>query len=633
MENFYEPDFDPDGPPLQEEQQLENVGSTTARSVTIDMPHARSVTIDAPHAESQPAKKCKLVDPTKEWKRRSPFWDHYSFSTVKGKDGKLVRYATCIHCHVAKYKADPKYAYLAANPLPTPEFDQKVFCRMFADAIMYHSYPLSIVEHVKLREMLTYLNSKVRHITRNTILKYCLLEHKRLKSMLHEILADVNSRICFTCDCWSACTSRGFLTLTAHFIDNNWNLKSRILNFRYFPPPHRGVDIYLFVVGLIKEWNLEGKTFSMTCDNAGSMDVMVARLKSDLQTFGTLPLGGRFFHVRCCAHILNLIVQSGMKVIDASVLKVRETVNYIAGSDNRLVLFEKCVVDSKSNFVGKLLIDCATRWNSTYQMLKRALEAKDALNLFAIVDTSFDFGLSADEWNVVDFVCKFLEPFYNITVMFSGSDYPTANLYFRNIVAIEKLLVVAHTHTVASIQSMATVMMEKFEKYWSDYSILLAIAVLLDPRYKMHFVKTALGKLYVHAEVEDFEGGDMSVGGAESSVDSYLNSPLVPRNTESFNILEFWKSQASTFPVISRMAKDVLAVPITSVASESSFSMGGRVLTKYRSALRTDNVEAFVTTQNWLYGYLKDDEVQECFEVMKEVQPDIDFDSLPTEEQ
>ncbi|KAL2937450.1 putative AC transposase [Bienertia sinuspersici] len=350
---------------------------------------------------------------------------------------------------------------------------------------------------------------------------------------------------------------------------------------------------------------------------------------------------------------LNLIVQSGMKVIDASVLKVRETVNYIAGSDNRLVLFEKCVVDSKSNFVGKLLIDCATRWNSTYQMLKRALEAKDALNLFAIVDTSFDFGLSADEWNVVDFVCKFLEPFYNITVMFSGSDYPTANLYFRNIVAIEKLLVVAHTHTVASIQSMATVMMEKFEKYWSDYSILLAIAVLLDPRYKMHFVKAALGKLYVHAEVEvkvqeiyntfvelykfydqstssstvtslqcststtdysmssmfeDFEGGDMSVGGAESSVDSYLNSPLVPRNTESFNILEFWKSQASTFPVISRMAKDVLAVPITSVASESSFSMGGRVLTKYRSALRIDNVEAFVTTQNWLYGYLKDDE-------------------------
>ncbi|KAL2906486.1 putative AC9 transposase [Bienertia sinuspersici] len=81
---------------------------------------------------------------------------------------------------------------------------------------------------------------------------------------------------------------------------------------------------------------------------------------------------------------------------------------------------------------------------------------------------------------------------------------------------------------------------------------------------------------------------------------------------------------------MSRIAKDVLAVPTTSVAAKSSFSMGGRVLTKYRSSLHTDNVEAFVTTQNWLFGYLKDQEVEECFEVMKDVMPDdVDHDSLP----
>ncbi|KAL2934988.1 putative AC transposase [Bienertia sinuspersici] len=107
---------------------------------------------------------------------------------------------------------------------------------------MYHSYPCFMVEHVKLREMLSYLNPQVRHVTRNTILRYCWLEHLRLKSILHETLSRLNSRVCFTCDCWSACTTRGFLTLIAHFIDNNWSLKSRILNFRYFPPPHRGVE-------------------------------------------------------------------------------------------------------------------------------------------------------------------------------------------------------------------------------------------------------------------------------------------------------------------------------------------------------------------------------------------------------
>ncbi|KAL2893327.1 putative AC9 transposase, partial [Bienertia sinuspersici] len=81
------------------------------------------------------------------------------------------------------------------------------------------------------------------------------------------------------------------------------------------------------------------------------------------------------------------------------------------------------------------------------------------------------------------------------------------------------------------------------------------------------------------------------------------------------------------FLVVSRNAKDILTVSITSVAAKSSFNMGGRVLTKYRSSLRTNNVEAFVTNQNWLVGYLKQDEVQDYFEVMKEViLDDIDLD-------
>ncbi|KAL2923407.1 putative AC transposase, partial [Bienertia sinuspersici] len=90
------------------------------------------------------------------------------------------------------------------------------------------------------------------------------------------------------------------------------------------------------------------------------------------------------------------------------------------------------------------------------------------------------------------------------------------------------------------------------------------------------------------------------------------------------------QSNAVSFPVMSHITKDVLAVPITSVGAESSFSMGGRVLTKYRSSLHTNNVEAFVTSQNWLFGYLKDQGVEECFEVKKDVMPDdVDHDSLP----
>ena len=135
-------------------------------------------------------------------------------------------------------------------------------------------------------------------------------------------------------------------------------------------------------------------------------------------------------------------------------------------------------------------------------MLKKAIDVKDALILFVVVHTTFDFSLTIEEWRTVEFVSRFLAPFHSITEMFSGSDYPTANLYFANVLAIEKLLMLGHNHELDCIKQMASAMLEKFEKYWGDYSTLLAIAVVLDPRYKMVIVRNALSKLYVPVEVE-----------------------------------------------------------------------------------------------------------------------------------
>lgn len=50
----------------------------------------------------------------------------------------------------------------------------------------------------------------------------------------------------------------------------------------------------------------------------------------------------------------------------------------------------------------------------------------------------------------------------------------------------------------------------------------------------------------------------------------YLADPLYPRSSsEPFNILAWWKENASRYPSVASMARDILAIPITSVASES----------------------------------------------------------------
>nr|GEX64876.1 zinc finger BED domain-containing protein RICESLEEPER 2-like [Tanacetum cinerariifolium] len=58
-----------------------------------------------------------------------------------------------------------------------------------------------------------------------------------------------------------------------------------------------------------------------------------------------------------------------------------------------------------------------------------------------------------------------------------------------------------------------------------------------------------------------------------------------------FNALEWWNVHQLKYPVLSKMARDVLAIPISTVASKETFSAGGRVIDPYRSALKSSTVE------------------------------------------
>ena len=79
----------------------------------------------------------------------------------------------------------------------------------------------------------------------------------------------------------------------------------------------------------------------------------------------------------------------------------------------------------------------------------------------------------------------------------------------------------------------------------------------------------------------------------------------------SFEILTWWKVNSPRFPILSLMAKDLLAIPISTVASESVFSTSGRVLDSYRSSLGDKTVECLICTQDWLRKDKKPDKEED----------------------
>jgi hypothetical protein len=85
----------------------------------------------------------------------------------------------------------------------------------------------------------------------------------------------------------------------------------------------------------------------------------------------------------------------------------------------------------------------------------------------------------------------------------------------------------------------------------------------------------------------------------KSELDRYLMDEIEKPN-ENFDILNWWKVNSTKFPILAQIARIVLIIFITTVASESAFSTGGHVLDPFRSSLAPIMVEALVCAQNWL---------------------------------
>jgi len=88
-------------------------------------------------------------------------------------------------------------------------------------------------------------------------------------------------------------------------------------------------------------------------------------------------------------------------------------------------------------------------------------------------------------------------------------------------------------------------------------------------------------------------------GRVKSELDTYLQDDIFSRQ-KKFDILQWWRIHSTKYPVVSRMARDVLAAPASTVASESAFSTSGRIVSDYRSRLTSKRVQALVCLQDWL---------------------------------
>ena len=85
---------------------------------------------------------------------------------------------------------------------------------------------------------------------------------------------------------------------------------------------------------------------------------------------------------------------------------------------------------------------------------------------------------------------------YSVTEFFSGRKYPTTNMYFTLVCELKIALNEWCLSSNEMISRMAKSTLAKFNSYWANVNVVMAVVAILDPRYKIKLLEFYYPNIY-----------------------------------------------------------------------------------------------------------------------------------------
>ncbi|CAH9099097.1 unnamed protein product [Cuscuta epithymum] len=528
------------------------------------------------------------------------------------------------------------------------KFDQERSRLDFTRMVMLHGYPLAMVDHVGFKIFVKNLQPLFEVMTSSAIELDCMSIYAQEKQKVYEEIHNLNGRISLVADTWVSNDSGRYLCLTACYIDENWKLKKKILNFITLNTDDTDDLLSEVVIKCLTDWSIDRKLFSMTFDECSGYDDVVFRIKDWLSQNKPLLKNGDLFDVRCASNVLKSMVLDVLEALRGLIHKIRESIRHVKSSQITLGKFSEIARQVGITTERNLVLDYPMQWHSTYMMLETALEYRCAFSVLQENDNDYKISLSDTEWEWLSSLTGYIKLLVEVTKIFSANKHLTANVYFPEVCDIHKQLTEWCKSSDEFLGDIANKMKTKFDQFWSKCSQSLAIAAILDPRFKMKLVEfyypqiygsdapdhiktlseaiTQLFNEYAIGSSASLDQDPSAPGNLPSSssvtrdrlrgfdkflqetsqhlsmpsdLAKYLEEPVFPRNYD-FNILNWWKVHTPRYPILSMIARDVLGIPASTLGPELAFSNKVKMLDQHKSLLSADVREALVCGQDWL---------------------------------
>nr|XP_033940878.1 zinc finger BED domain-containing protein 4-like [Pseudochaenichthys georgianus] len=503
--------------------------------------------------------------------------------------------------------------------------------KLITEMIVTDNQPFTLVSDVGFKRLMA--AAEPRYALKNvkyyrTVKLYDV--HHKVVEKIEALIQPENAghSLSFTTDCWSGSTE-SLISLTCHYIDNEWTRKQVVLNTKAMHGSHTGEYIGETFLGMLDNWKISKDRVALVLRDSGANMVKGMRLAE-------LP------DLSCTAHSLQLVVNDGLSsqraVIDVIAMLKRCATHFHHSilAKQRLRAIQKDLGLPEHNLVQAV----PTRWNSTLHMLQRALEQKRALSIYAGEHGGFACP-SSHQWDIVSNVVETLIPIEELTLEVSHNNSSASCII--PCLTVLKMLFQGEGPSTQGIRTLRQVMRESLVKRFSkvDETKMVVLACLLDPRYKNHVFSSdatlTKAKEWLKEDVTSQEEPAAAAAAAaaediseedriddmfssllashtaeplaesclEDELHMYLKQPVIDRRKG--DPLQWWRQNEGRFKLLATQARKFLCPPPSSVPSERVFSEVSAIYEKNRSRLTGEHAEQLcfmhhnLVLLNWEY--------------------------------
>ena len=310
---------------------------------------------------------------------------------------------------------------------PVNKVRADVITDLVADVIADCMLPVSIVDSKAFTKLLNFLEPNYALPCRQTMTIRLREKQTRMKDNIKsDITNDINTTVSLTSDIWTSLANEAYLSVTANYINADWQLKTPVLATFPMEEKHTGAYIAQSLISTCNDWDITKQVLAVVHDGAANM-------KEAGNSNGWLDVG-------CAAHKLHLVVTSAMRIDKTA----NTAISRCVGAASRLVghfshsptatneLLKRQRAMDSSQEPRKLIQHVKTRWNSVCDMFARLLDLRWPVvaclsdRTITKLSDAKTLDMKEEHWELMSELLPLLKKLQMCTALFSVEKAPSA---------------------------------------------------------------------------------------------------------------------------------------------------------------------------------------------------------------